>query len=36
MSDIRRIFKVDGQPFFPVGAQAHNQSGQSAAQAERP
>ena len=35
MSDIRRVFSVNGRPFFPVGAQAHNQSGQSAAQSEK-
>jgi hypothetical protein len=35
MSDMRRIFSVDGRPFFPVGAQAHNQIRQSAAQAEK-
>ena len=35
MSDIHRIFSVDGRPFFPVGGQAHNQSGQSAQQSEK-
>jgi len=35
MNDIRRIFFVNGMPFFPVGGQAHNQSGQSAEQSEK-
>ena len=35
MSEIRRIFSANGQPFFPVGGQAHNQSGQSAQQSEK-
>ena len=27
MSDIRRVFTVDGRPFFPLGGQVHNSSG---------
>ena len=27
MADVKRIFTVDGKPFFPVGAQARNSSG---------
>ena len=35
MSNIQRVFTVNGRPFFPVGGQAHNQSGQSADQSEK-
>lgn len=35
MSAIQRVFTVNGRPFFPVGGQAHNQSGQSADQSEK-
>ena len=34
MTNIKRIFKVDGQPFFPIGGQTHNSSGYSAAEME--
>jgi hypothetical protein len=35
MSNTQRIFTVNGRPFFPVGGQSHNQSGQSAEQSEK-
>lgn len=35
MSVIQRVFTVNGRPFFPIGGQAHNQSGQSADQSEK-
>ena len=35
MRNIQRIFTVNGRPFFPVGGQSHNQSGQSEAHAEK-
>ncbi len=35
MAEIRRVFTVAGQPFFPLGGQAHNSSGYSAEEAER-
>ncbi|NLT73188.1 MAG: DUF5597 domain-containing protein [Chloroflexi bacterium] len=34
MADIKRIFQVDGQPFFPLGGQAKNSSGYNRAEAE--
>jgi beta-galactosidase GanA len=35
VSTIQRVFTVNGKPFFPVGGQSHNQSGQSAEQSEK-
>lgn len=35
MTQIRRVFEVDGRPFFPLGGQARNSSGYSRAEAER-
>jgi hypothetical protein len=32
--DIKRVFTVDGKPFFPVGGQARNSSGYSDAESE--
>ncbi|NLS75716.1 MAG: DUF5597 domain-containing protein [Chloroflexi bacterium] len=34
MAQIKRVFQVDGQPFFPVGGQARNSSGYNQAEAE--
>ena len=34
MTDIKRVFMVDGKPFYPLGAQADNQSGRSASESE--
>lgn len=34
MVDVKRVFTVDGEPFFPVGGQSMNQAGQSASEAE--
>ncbi len=34
MTPIKRVFMVDGKPFFPVGGQARNSSGYNAAEAE--
>ena len=34
MSEIKRVFMVDGQPFFPLGGQARNSSGYSMEEAE--
>jgi hypothetical protein len=34
MTDIRRVFTVDGQPFFPVGGQSRNSSGYNDAESE--
>jgi beta-galactosidase GanA len=31
---MKRVFTVDGQPFFPLGGQAHNSSGYNEAEAE--
>jgi len=35
MTDIKRVFTVNGKPFFPLGAQADNLSGQSASESEK-
>ena len=35
MTDVKRVFKVDGKPFFPIGAQACNSSGYSAKEADQ-
>jgi len=34
MSDIKRVFRVDGKPFFPLGGQIHNSSGYNLAEME--
>jgi len=34
MSEVPRVFTVDGRPFFPLGGQARNSSGYNAAEAE--
>ena len=34
MTNIKRVFMVDGKPFYPLGAQADNQSGRSAGESE--
>jgi len=34
MTNIKRVFMVDGKPFYPLGAQADNQSGRSASESE--
>lgn len=34
MSQIRRVFTVDGKPFFPIGGQSRNSSGYNRAEAE--
>lgn len=34
MSEIKRIFTVDGRPFFPLGGQVHNSSGYNLAELE--
>jgi hypothetical protein len=35
MTAVKRIFQVDGKPFFPIGGQACNSSGYNAAEAEQ-
>ena len=34
MADVKRVFTVDGKPFFPVGGQSMNQSGYNASESE--
>jgi hypothetical protein len=34
MTQVKRVFKVDGKPFFPIGAQANNSSGFNEKEAE--
>jgi hypothetical protein len=34
MTNVKRVFMVDGKPFYPLGAQADNQSGRSASESE--
>jgi hypothetical protein len=34
MADVKRVFTVNGQPFFPVGGQSRNSSGYNAAESE--
>jgi hypothetical protein len=34
MTDIRRVFIVDGKPFYPLGGEADNQSGRSDSESE--
>ena len=34
MTEVKRVFMVDGRPFYPLGAQADNQSGRSASESE--
>lgn len=34
MAEIKRVFQVDGKPFFPLGGQAKNSSGYNRAEAE--
>ncbi len=34
MSEIKRVFQVDGKPFFPLGGQVHNSSGYNLAELE--
>jgi hypothetical protein len=34
MTNVKRVFMVDGKPFYPLGAQADNQSGRSAGESE--
>ncbi|GAJ19674.1 unnamed protein product, partial [marine sediment metagenome] len=34
MTDIKRIFKVNGKPFYPVGGQARNNSGYNDSESE--
>jgi len=33
MAEIKRVFQVDGKPFFPIGGQAKNSSGYNRAEA---
>jgi hypothetical protein len=35
MTAVKRVFQVDGKPFFPIGGQACNSSGYNAAEAEQ-
>jgi len=35
MTTVKRVFQVDGKPFFPIGGQACNSSGYNAAEAEQ-
>jgi len=35
MAGVRRVFQVEGRPFFPLGGQARNSSGYNRAEAER-
>jgi len=35
MTNVKRIFTVNGKPFYPLGAQADNLSGQSASESEK-
>ena len=34
MANVKRVFMVDGKPFFPLGGQAHNSSGYSTGTSE--
>ena len=34
MADVKRVFTVNGQPFFPVGGQSRNSSGYNDAESE--
>jgi hypothetical protein len=34
MTEVKRVFKVNGKPFFPLGGQTNNSSGYSAKQSE--
>ena len=34
MANVKRVFMVSGKPFYPLGAQADNQSGRSASESE--
>ncbi len=34
MADVKRVFTVDGKPFFPVGGQSRNSSGYNDAESE--
>jgi hypothetical protein len=34
MSEIKRVFQVDGKPFFPLGGQVHNSSGYNLSELE--
>jgi len=34
VANVKRVFTVNGEPFFPVGGQSMNQAGQSASEAE--
>ena len=34
MKEIKRVFKVEGKPFFPVGGQSCNSSGYNAKESE--
>jgi len=36
MTEVKRVFKVDGKPFFPLGGQTNNSSGYSSKQSELP
>ena len=35
MTAIKRVFMVDGKPFFPIGGQSCNSSGYNALEAEQ-
>jgi beta-galactosidase GanA len=35
MTDIKRVFTVDGHPFFPLGGQSCNSSGYNEKESER-
>ena len=35
MTEVKRVFKVNGKPFFPIGGQACNSSGYNAKEAEQ-
>ena len=34
MAEVKRVFKVNGKPFFPLGGQSHNSSGYGSADSE--
>ena len=34
MTDVKRVFMVDGKPFYPLGGEADNQSGRSDSESE--
>ena len=35
MTEVKRVFKVDGKPFFPLGGQSTNSSGYNDSESER-